>query len=191
MHDGQRRYLIQRKQHGADGNSFTYEAGPNATDDLEPKGGIDAYVDRVRSELRTCVACLIQHQLWTKLTFVTCIAAVHGQSRSANCRPGSGYGDGMNRTVVPHSSVALGHSIWHLFSQLARCDQVVYSFSRQCSLLTSFKDKSDSNGVVEQARLAGHYSLQLQYKVVSACVANWIDAIRSVQIMFAAVVTCA
>ncbi len=53
--DGQCRYLIQRKQNGADGNSFTYEAGPNATDELEPNGGIDAYVDRVRSELFTCV----------------------------------------------------------------------------------------------------------------------------------------
>jgi hypothetical protein len=55
--DGQCRYLIQRKQNGADGNSFTYEAGPNATDELEPNGGIDAYVDRVRSELFTCVVC--------------------------------------------------------------------------------------------------------------------------------------
>ncbi|DBB11961.1 TPA: hypothetical protein ACH3X3_006089 [Trebouxia sp. C0006] len=43
----QKKYLIQRKQNGADGNSFTYEAGPNATDELEPKGGIDAYVDRL------------------------------------------------------------------------------------------------------------------------------------------------
>lgn len=43
----QKKYLIQRKQNGADGNSFTYEAGPNATDELKPKGGIDAYVDRL------------------------------------------------------------------------------------------------------------------------------------------------
>ncbi|KAA6415251.1 MAG: hypothetical protein FRX49_13668 [Trebouxia sp. A1-2] len=43
----QKKYLIQRKQNGADGNSFTYEAGPNATDELEPKGGIDAYVDQL------------------------------------------------------------------------------------------------------------------------------------------------
>lgn len=97
-HDGQCRYLIQRKQNGADGNSFTYEAGPNATDELEPKGGIDAYVDRVSScfpRLLFIEFCLIHHQLQTKLTFVTCIAAVHRQSRSAIRRPRSGYGDGM------------------------------------------------------------------------------------------------
>ena len=42
------RYLIQRKQNGSDGNSCTYEAGPNAADEFEPKGGIDAYVDQVK-----------------------------------------------------------------------------------------------------------------------------------------------
>jgi len=56
-------------------------------------------------------ACLIHHQLQTKLTFVTCIAAVHRQSRSAICRPGSGYGEGVNSKAVPQSSVALGLSI--------------------------------------------------------------------------------
>ena len=103
-HDGQCRYLIQRKQNGADGNSFTYEAGPNATDELKPKGGIDAYVDRVRSELLLvlfAVACLTHHQLQTKLTLVACAAAVHRQSRSAIRRPGSGYGYGVNGKCVP------------------------------------------------------------------------------------------
>ena len=39
--------MIQRKQNGTDGSTFTYEAGPNATDEFEPKGGIDAYLDQV------------------------------------------------------------------------------------------------------------------------------------------------
>ena len=41
------RYLIQRKQNGSDGNTFTYEAGANSLDELEPKGGIDAYIEQV------------------------------------------------------------------------------------------------------------------------------------------------
>ena len=41
------RYLIQRKQNGNDGNTFTYEAGANAVDELENKGGIDAYIEQV------------------------------------------------------------------------------------------------------------------------------------------------
>ena len=41
------RYLIQRKQNGTDGNTFTYEAGANAVDELGSKGGIDAYIEQV------------------------------------------------------------------------------------------------------------------------------------------------
>ena len=41
------RYLIQRKQNGTDGNAFSYEAGPNATDEFEGKGGVDAYIEQV------------------------------------------------------------------------------------------------------------------------------------------------
>lgn len=44
------RYLIQRKQNGNDGNTFTYEAGANAIDELQNKGGIDAYIEQVCAE---------------------------------------------------------------------------------------------------------------------------------------------
>ena len=47
------RYLIQRKQNGNDGNTFTYEAGANAIDELENKGGIDAYIEQ---------ACVVVNQ---------------------------------------------------------------------------------------------------------------------------------
>lgn len=43
----QKKYVIQRKQNGTDGSTFTYEAGPNATNEFEPKGGIDAYLDQL------------------------------------------------------------------------------------------------------------------------------------------------
>lgn len=41
------RYLIQRKQNGTDGSTFTLEAGANAVDELESKGGIDMYIEQV------------------------------------------------------------------------------------------------------------------------------------------------
>lgn len=43
----QKKYLIQRKQNGTDGNAFSYEAGPNATDEFEGKGGVDAYIEQL------------------------------------------------------------------------------------------------------------------------------------------------
>lgn len=41
------RYLVQRKQNGTDGSTFTLEAGANAVDELESKGGIDMYIEQV------------------------------------------------------------------------------------------------------------------------------------------------
>ena len=41
------RYLIQRKQNGTDGSTFTLEAGANAIDELESKGGIEMYIEQV------------------------------------------------------------------------------------------------------------------------------------------------
>lgn len=58
------RYLIQRKQNGTDGNTFTYEAGANAVDELENKGGIDAYIEQV------CVGC--DHICEPQFCEVTC-----------------------------------------------------------------------------------------------------------------------
>ena len=42
------RYLVQRKENGNDGSTFTYEAGPNVVDELKNQGGIDSYLDQVR-----------------------------------------------------------------------------------------------------------------------------------------------
>lgn len=76
---------------------------------------------------------------------------------------------------VYHSSVAVGHNIEcrtnFVWLALAHYDRVAYSCSRRCLLLTSLKDKSDSNAALEQAGHAGHDSLQIQYKVVSTRVA--------------------
>lgn len=38
---------MQRKQNGTDGSTFTLEAGANAVDELESKGGIDMYIEQV------------------------------------------------------------------------------------------------------------------------------------------------
>lgn len=58
------RYLIQRKQNGNDGNTFTYEAGANAVDELENKGGIDAYIEQVSAVIKQTLdlhLCAIIH----------------------------------------------------------------------------------------------------------------------------------
>lgn len=59
------RYLIQRKQSGSDGSSFIYEAGPNAVDELQAKGGIDSYLDQVRLSVADWLLACAQHRLWS------------------------------------------------------------------------------------------------------------------------------
>lgn len=51
------RYLIQRKQNGNDGNTFIYEAGANAVDELESRGGIDAYIEQVCAVMKRLHLC--------------------------------------------------------------------------------------------------------------------------------------
>ena len=67
------RYLIQRKQNGTDGNAFSYEAGPNATDEFEGKGGVDAYIEQVSAFTAIAVGkCSLTARLWLTPSLQPC-----------------------------------------------------------------------------------------------------------------------